>query len=348
MISATIEACFFAPPPGPPNAEALRDYIESLRHWAEITNKSLAEVLVSRATQDVLVTNNCYPIRDWLRKMLVETSVMEYDANTVARLVETLLSRAEVLEERVSITEILVDSLAIDPSITSKARPADMQWETERAAIMLAVIHSFAKSSQARASCLVTESKLDTNVAAVRCQIPLIEHTRADLAGLPVVPDYFSGTVPVGNTLAGCMLGLDEAAILCGARSIDDVLNAFRIALCKYRSSSGQAQSCLIFPTVGFNSHFLPCLQNCGVMQNVALARSALRAMVETVENIQMAKTHPLRTGRGANDPQVSRGGQLAWRRDIDRQYHLHYWHGAQNILELACMVVHEDFHICL
>src|SRR5712664_3923265 len=127
MINATIEAAVFAPPHGAPNATSVRNYISVLAHWAEIASGGHAVVLISRATQDVLVLTKCFPVRSWLAEMLAQASVAEYDANTVARLVETLLSRTSILEDTVLITDLLFDSLTLNPEVFSSDRHGDLR-----------------------------------------------------------------------------------------------------------------------------------------------------------------------------------------------------------------------------
>ena len=76
------------------------------------------------------------------------------------------------------------------------------------------------------------------------------------------------------------------------------------------------------------------------------LETKVLRAIVETLEHTSMADSHALRTGPGAEDPQRMRGGDKAMRRDIDYEYHLHYWQFADGTVEIASVVVHNDFSI--
>ena len=70
--------------------------------------------------------------------------------------------------------------------------------------------------------------------------------------------------------------------------------------------------------------------------------------MAETIEHRQMADTHALRHGLGANDAQRVRAsdGAKAWRRDIDREYHLHYWELGEGMVEFASVGPHNDFTI--
>jgi hypothetical protein len=59
-----------------------------------------------------------------------------------------------------------------------------------------------------------------------------------------------------------------------------------------------------------------------------------------------MAGTHVLRQGPGGGDPPIEVDGRAAWRRDIDHEYHLHYWVGRAGVIELAAVVPHNEFGI--
>jgi hypothetical protein len=50
--------------------------------------------------------------------------------------------------------------------------------------------------------------------------------------------------------------------------------------------------------------------------------------------------------GKGGNEPQQKRGQDKAWRRDIDYEYHLHYWECDDGSVEFASVVTHNDFSI--
>lgn len=76
-------------------------------------------------------------------------------------------------------------------------------------------------------------------------------------------------------------------------------------------------------------------------------AERTLTAIVETVFRENLGKTHRLRSGRGGNDPPRTRSdAALAWRRDIDYDYHLHYWELTDGTVEIADIVCHNDFTI--
>lgn len=54
---------------------------------------------------------------------------------------------------------------------------------------------------------------------------------------------------------------------------------------------------------------------------------------------------HALREGDGGNSPQITKEDYAAWRRDIDTDYHIHYWKKGE-IVKLANIVHHNDYKI--
>jgi len=95
------------------------------------------------------------------------------------------------------------------------------------------------------------------------------------------------------------------------------------------------------------NTHFYTSIWALIGAGKASLIRAVIRACVETVVDENMAATHQLRRGHGANEPQKIRDADKAgaWRRDIDHEYHLHYW-VTSNGPELAAVVVHVDSSI--
>lgn len=72
--------------------------------------------------------------------------------------------------------------------------------------------------------------------------------------------------------------------------------------------------------------------------------KRAFEDMMDNGEN--MPDVHALRTGTGGGDPPRMRGDDKAQRRDIDREFHLHYWDCDDETIELASVVYHNDFSI--
>jgi hypothetical protein len=67
--------------------------------------------------------------------------------------------------------------------------------------------------------------------------------------------------------------------------------------------------------------------------------------MVEAIDQLRTEDVHALRESGSGGAPQRTRGGHRAWRRDIDREYHLHYWQCSDRI-EFGWIGPHNDFHL--
>ena len=99
-----------------------------------------------------------------------------------------------------------------------------------------------------------------------------------------------------------------------------------------------------MFQSIG--SKFRELCQRACADQGGSVPRKILRSIMETITARNLVAVHALRTGRGGNDPQRSRGSDKAQRRDIDRDFHLHYWECADRSVELASVVHHNEFSI--
>ena len=121
---------------------------------------------------------------------------------------------------------------------------------------------------------------------------------------------------------------------------------AIRIALYKRQLQSNIEPDWtnLNIPIVG--AEFRERVQTCCRDQSATLPERILRSIVETVVDENTTDVHALRIGKGGNCPQKMRGNDKAQRRDIDREFHLHYWERSDGKIELASVVYHNDFEI--
>lgn len=94
-----------------------------------------------------------------------------------------------------------------------------------------------------------------------------------------------------------------------------------------------------------FGKEFFPSAQKHGFMHDHPKISKLLRACSDLAVGRNLANSHALRTGRGGDDPQRTRGDWKAWRHDVDYEFHIHYWKNGSDI-EVSNLVVHNDFCI--
>ena len=112
--------------------------------------------------------------------------------------------------------------------------------------------------------------------------------------------------------------------------------------ICK--SASSPLDSRDLFWAFGHN--FIRTAKDFGFLHQEDKIRMLIRACAETILGHAMSDVHHLREGKGGNSPQRKYGSYKAWRRDIDYEFHLHYWEAPDGRPIFADIVVHNNMSI--
>jgi hypothetical protein len=220
--------------------------------------------------------------------------------------------------------------------------PGPLVEELERVLVILAILHDHC-SPATFDDALVIRQAVGRNIG-VRAFIHEVDHDAGDLPGLPKGPSHINGMVVVCSNFREFVKWLDASKIW--IRSNDDLARvaAVKVALFQRRLAEGGSPRWDEPIRFRLGREFAKSCQR--IPSDETTAAKVLRAMVETAERANMSATHWLRTGKGASDPQQTRSGDKAWRRNIDDGRRLHYWECADGIAEFASVGPHNDFTI--
>ena len=346
MLGVTIDTAVFAPPPIGSVAGDVFRFIETLLHWKDAMDDGAIDIYRSKFAQEVLMRCDLYPMRPQLKQLFAGAGVVAYDANTVGVWAEKLFSGSIEIEPILGISDVLLGDLTVDPDVFAAIAPDALRDEAHRCAVILSVANRFGPEEILRAHAMAVRAAGVRNAINVRALIEDIEHSRQDLDGLALAPQYFDGSVVACSGFNDFLLSLDAVTILRAATGSEDVAVAVRLGLYRAWSTRGNPRDWSDLPSFRLGLHFFDSLVEHHVMSGSGLADRVMRCLLETVGHEKLADTHALRTGQGGGNPQRARGKDLAWRRDVDREYHLHYWECDTGIVELARLVVHNDFSI--
>lgn len=345
MPSVSIDAGVLAAPPEHSSAADTHRYVEILLDWRKLIDEPWIAICMSERASEVLFDDGLFPLRDQLKRLFTANGIVEYDFNTVAQVVDRLLKLTPSFETYFSIRDVLAEKLTTEPDILRLCSGTRMQSDLARCTVLIAILRKHCQEPVRDHSLILRKAPGKT--VRVRALIHDLEHYRTDLVTTPVPPEYFEGDVLVCDDFRGLIECLDEAAILLNATDDVGVETAIRIAVYKSRLGSGIVPEWDDVPCHRVGYDFRSSLQRLNPTQQ--LVNRLLRAIVETLEQTNMAATHSLRTGLGADDPQRVRTCDQAnaWRRDIDRDHHLHYWYCQDGTVEIASVSYpHDDFTI--
>jgi len=340
--TVTIDAGVLAVPVQSGTAEDAHRYVETILDWSKLMDEPWVAIYMSERASEALFEDGLYPLRDQLKRLFGTQGIVEYDVNTVAAVVDRLLQLTPSFETFFSIRDVLTENLSLEPDVMRLCSGEWLRSDLARCVVLIAVLREHCPQDACEHSLILRSA--DSRTVRVRAQIHELDHSRQDLNGLPIYPEYFEGEVLVCENFRGLVEGLSDAAILLRAKDDVGVETAVRVALYKSRLVYQQTFGWDDLPSFSIGHSFRPLMQ--AIHPTEQLAVRVLRAIVETLDRTNMADTHALRNGPGGGDAQRVRENDKAMRRDIDHEYHLHYWQCADGTVEIASMVVHNDFAI--
>lgn len=340
----TIDAGVLAVPLVTCSVKDVHKYVDTMLDWSRLLDEPWVAIYMSERASDALIADGLYPFREQLKQIFNAHGIIEYDVNTVATVVDKLLRITPSFETYYRITDVLTEQLETDPDIIRLTTHEGLQTDLGRCITLIAILRKHCLQPLGGHSLILKE--VPKQIIQVRAQIQVLEHERDDLPCLPCPPEFFEGDVLVCDDFRGLINCLDEAAILVGASDDLGLGLSIRIALFKHTIAQGEVPDWgnVLIPNVG--KEFRELCQKCCADQSDSLPPKILRSIVETVRGQNLSSVHALRSGPGGNDPQQMRGTDKAQRRDIDREFHLHYWDCDNGTIELASVVYHNDFSI--
>ena len=343
LVNLTIDASVFAIP-AVPTKSTIERYVERLLDWKELQRDSWVDVNTSKFADKMLYEDNLYPDYVTMKQMFSRNGVAKYNWQDVTVQVEALMYNTSNFEDCIEKTGIEVEELSAEQITTEpdvfKNCPGDqIRNDLKRCVVLLAT------------SQLMSKKKLPCHILALHETQTKSIKVSALVSGFP---DYDGKGVSqskstkhlvenilVAEDIGGIIDWVDEAELLLKASNDSVLAEAIKMAFCKNNSTN-----CLL-PEYRIGAEFLSSILE-RLTFKPELAKSLLRAIVETLEGTNMRDTHNLRTGKSGSAPNRKRGRDdaEAWRRDIDCDHHLHYWKGKYN-LEFACVSSpHDNFEI--
>lgn len=345
--SVSIDAGVVAVPSRIAETDDVYRYVDRLLDWSKLLDEPWISICMSERSSEALAEDGLYPLRNQLQELFSQHRVVEYDVNTVAIVIDRLLMRTPSFETYFRVRDVLVEDCSMTPDVLQLSFGDHLQSDLARCLVLIAILRAHCGNGVLNHAVALRISP--TRLVKVRALVHYIEHERDDFGRpIPAPPEYFEGDVLTCDDFRSLLDCVDETAVL--KNSIDDagVEIAIRIAL--YKSRLGPALDPDWDDVSGWcmGAQFGARIRNCGLDAPASFASSALRALAYAIDGQNLAAVHTLRTGSGGGGAQRrrQRDNAKAWRRDIDHEYHLHYWEWPKGKIEFASVGPHNDFSI--
>lgn len=345
MPSVTIDSCVLKAPGTETNRDDVLRYIETLQDWKKLLDVPWIAIYMSENAAGIMFEEGVYPLRPALKALFTAKGIQEYDANTVAKLAEELLRCTPSFETYFQLSDILVSDVQTQPDLLGIHTAPQLVEELARCLVLIAILRGHCRRPVTDHNLIVSPLP-GQNLVHVSALIHVLDCQRDDLLPFPLAPELFQGEVLVCHNFQELLLNLDEAAIWESAEDEIGLELAARIAVFKVRLARNVEPNWDAITGFSFGREFMDYKRSCDRSGSVGLAGRVLRALAETIDGENMRGVHAKRTGMGGGDPQAMRGADKAWRRDIDREYRLHYWECENKAVEFASVGPHNMFDI--
>ncbi len=333
MTYGFIDTFLFCPPEASSAAE-MEGYIIRLLEWRAFAATEAVALFVSANASAMLAAETGFPPWHGITAAIERLGISGVQTPDIFVILRRFLERTATLEDELGIREVLLEEANFQPADYKLRSPA-LADDFLRSVALMCVLAGKHPNGESE---LVLYSR-----GFSRCpdngmfSAKLVD---CEGEGCPKLPDVLLGKFPLFSCGRNARRALKSEAVWGSATTLPAYSLAIELEIERMAESVGHAHRRrwrlgpeLIASVISLN------------FKTADRARRLMRAFAETALDQNMRATHPIRTGEGGNDPQVTDGDAAGWRRDIDPEYHLHYWSSPAGF-EFASVVVHNDLSI--
>ncbi len=346
MPSVTIDAGVLAVPSAEATSAQVTEYVETLLDWQRLLNERWIPIHMSERAAEALVEDDLYPLYDHLEQLFAAHGVVEYTANDVVQITNSLLQLTPTFEDVFELTDVLAEKFTTHPDLLLSAKvPPGLAADLERCLILTAVLTNCCEKFTTE-HFLIVKPRSGVTKVHVEAVVTYLEHSRDDVGDVPTPPEYFRSQLALSKNFRELLSRLDEVAVWKAAETEDDAKQAVQLAVYKARIEEGLEPEWEDLPEFTFNRKFRESAEEYFKTNLPGQVGLALRAMANALNGSELGNPHELRTGKSPGKPQRTRNGDTAWRRTVHSGDRLHYWVCEDGTIEFGSIGHHENFDI--
>ncbi len=340
-----LDAFTLACPPPEAGIESFGDYIQNLLNWRELRRTEWIDIYTSRTTSEVLFEVGAYPPWPELKRAINRLGIQHVQPKDIVEIVNGFLERTSLVEDDLGIDDLLFDQYRLEPAVDYGGRPGPFVQHFELLTILLALHRSLYEelSNPLLVSCPDLRHHGNTQVTATLLEVACSSSSAAVAACH--TPYAISAQFAICICLHSLHMSVDACCIWSNSTCYEAMRKAIEVFAYQQDPPGIEYFNVLQNHPFSFGQNFIGSSRDSGFFDDPHKIRKLLRACVETILGTNLDDTHALRADRGNDTAQITRGTDKAWRRDIDHEYHLHYWE-THNGFEFADVVHHNDFRI--
>jgi hypothetical protein len=346
MYSVVLSGDALAMPTLSEGREAVDAYVRRILDWQFVLGATeFVSFVISERTIDALMTSGLYPFGHRLSELIDAWEIREISSNDLLRIANELLVRASFIEVEVGIEDVSWTTLMSVPDVASACSLPTLRLDLERLLALLTVAKNLDPPAGDGFVLAISQQRAINTTVAVTVDLvaPRAEMERA--VSCLTVPGYLTAQICITTDSVCAVRHFDETALWRMVESVEHAKMVIRFAFAKEASRNSLEFAWDQIPQFTIRQELMDSSGHLGFRHEPPKARRFLSTVVNILLSRDDSHGHALRVNAGGNSPPRLRGKDLAWRHDIDHEFHLHLWKTAWGP-EFACVVTHNDYSI--
>lgn len=338
MSSLFLDPYIFACPVDGSERE-LTDYLTNILNWHQLKELRWPKIITTAETHNILEKEKSYPPYPVVRDAIDRRNIIDIDAHDIGTLINALLANGLTIEDVTGVLETEFDSFSLLPVDVMDDRTGGYQAHLASLLVAIGIYNSFQMGKNHLLTRTSQDSAIELSVEGRVTEVLALEAER------------YSCPIPIGYDILvhnryDCLLGhIDAVNAWLTASSEEEYQASLYLAAYQHMCNARVHERAHTLTQWTFGKEFLNSAREAGAMTRYPMAEFLLRACSEVALGLNLGKSHALRETHHAKSKQRLRNTDKAWRRDIDYEYHLHYWETEVGP-EFGHVGVHNDFRL--
>ncbi|ASF40967.1 hypothetical protein CEH05_18115 [Halobacillus halophilus] len=331
MIKTVIDPLILALPNSSDSLEEFEEYVYRLLDVVEASEQNL-KLITSKETSSLLAFELEYPEWDPVKKLLNHFGLTGMiQPKDIVGSIEKIL-KSNTIENLLQIEDILYENVIFSPVEISNNRKTPYLEELEKIALCILLAQEEGNNF------IFVTKKLSQKTITVQGKIHEIESSDHSISKHEILT--YKGDFLALSDVNRIYQDIDPITIWKNARSKEEYEYAVKIYTCQYTCTHNNS-----FKEWNLGNEFHINMRKYNFTHQESKINSLLRSIADAILDQNLHKVHSLRESRSGNSSQKTYKNKKALRRDIDQEFHLHYWVEG-NHLEFAQLGVHNDMNI--
>jgi hypothetical protein len=320
------------------------EYVRRILSIFDMLDDCPLAITVSDSAIQRLYSAGAFPFDGPVRELIKKGNLDWAEASDVVSIVHHILTRADHLQSVLGFADLLVTDVSLDPDIfidSSLDRHDD--WPE---LLGIVALHNTLHKVDAIAPLLITGCVTGSGSVSVRFDslVELAERRNGKEPSTDVEGVRVTLLSKAASTIEEFSVEVSPTSLWTSATMDKTRVRAIQLAYIHSIGSGGHTRFLSEVPKFALGPKFIRSCVRYGFGKDSTRARRLISAVVDSVGG-RTTQVHALRVDSGPESPQRTRGKNKAWRRDVDDDFHLHYWSGPDGV-ELGQVGPHDDFHL--